>query len=133
MSDQTPIYLTDAQLDRITARMMEQPDDQEFYGPALRERMLNFYQGDPISARQTITVDATVRRLAPPDFARSAFVTVTANPIRVTFDGTTPAAAVGTHFGVGEHFTVSGVNSMKGFQAVQEGVAAGTIDVEYFD
>lgn len=108
-------------------------DDQEYYGPSIFQRLRDQYQGDPIDGGQTITVSTAVLSLTVPAQARSAFCTVTAQPIRVTFSGRTPSSSVGHHFGAGEHFTVSGRASLLGLQMIREGGSDGTLDVSYFD
>lgn len=129
MSDQFDIAVVRAD----PAESREPVDDQTGYGPGIPQRMREFYQGDPVGGHQSLTVGAVVAGFTVPDFARSAFCTVTTAAIRVTFDGTVPSAAVGHHFDVGEHFTVTGRNSLLGARFIREGAASAALDVDYFD
>jgi hypothetical protein len=106
-------------------------DDQRGYSFGLTRRQMDYFQGPPVGGETLAVGAAVVGFAAIPDYARSAFVTVTGAPIRVGF-ARVPSATVGHHFAVGEHFTIVGIDSLQQFRAIQEGASGGTVDATYF-
>lgn len=87
--------------------------------------------------RERVAVDGTVKQLANKDDPElfSAFVTVEANSVRVTWDGTDPVAgpgagAVGHLLAAGSVLTLSSSEQIQNFKVTQE-AAAGYLEVTY--
>lgn len=106
---------------------------RKFRGPTNAERFADNAAGDPTGPRQTLVVSNAAVRLTPPPNATSATVSIDANPVRYTVDGTTPTAAVGTTVGAGAQLEVMGRASLLGLQLIRSGAADATAQVEYFN
>ena len=64
---------------------------------------------------------------------RAVLITVHAQPIRYTFDGTNPvAAATGHYAAAGTEIFISGYANVKNFKAIRDGSTDAAIGVTYF-
>lgn len=98
-----------------------------------RERLEDWYAGDPIGPRETKVITNAVARLVPPAEALSATITVETAAVRYTVDGTNPTAAVGTNVTVGSQINVRGRASLLGIAMFRATGVDATVQVEYFN
>lgn len=99
----------------------------------LIERLFGYYQGPPVGFAQTPDANQARNLLANlPAFVRSATVQVQGGPIRYTVDGTTPSAAVGHRADAGAVLTLTGRETVRGFQWIDEGAAVTTLAVTFW-
>lgn len=111
-----------------------------------------FISGKRIFTRETLTVSVAVKTLTQTVYddtthpgsqpaqigtnrqrARAATITVEAQAIRVTRDGTTPVAATtGTKLNPGDTLVLESYQELALFKAVRDGGTDGTIQVDYY-
>jgi hypothetical protein len=100
--------------------------------PSLWRRMVQMFQGDPITGNQHFAPPAAAQALAVPDFAVSAVVSISGDSARWTFDGSGAGAANGIVSAVGVILTITGRASLKS-ASIFPNSAATVVDVVYFD
>lgn len=101
-----------------------------WYGPGILNRMVGFFQGDPVSD-QILAVPAAATALAVPALANSALLTVEVAAVRLRMGGLDATAALGHLIGPGTMLTLSGNVTMRAVSLFQ--AAAGAIvTVTYF-
>ena len=95
-------------------------------------------------AHETLTVSNTVKALTAATYEptgelslqvkpRAVLITVHAQPIRYTFNGTNPVAATTGHYAAaGVEIFVSGYQNIKNFKAIRDGGTDASIGVTYF-
>lgn len=93
-------------------------------------------------AHETVTVSTAVKTLTgsvyeptSPDVprCRGALITVHAQPLRYTLDGTNPVAATTGHYAaVGTELFIKGYGNVKNFKAIRDGGTDAAIGVTYF-
>lgn len=93
-------------------------------------------------AHETLAVSTAVKSLTaatyePTDFlptrCRGALITVHAQPLRYTLNGTDPVAATTGHYAaVGAEIFVKGYQNVKNFKAIRDGGVDSQIGVTYF-
>lgn len=102
------------------------------YGPVILDRLVATFAGDPVGF-EAITVDATVKQLAPPGQATSAMFTVETASVRLRTDGADPATGVGLLFVAGTAVTLTGLRTLQSVRFVRATGVSGIINVAYFD
>lgn len=106
-------------------------DDIPPFNPGVLRRLLANFGGDPIAHRTTLNAPAAATFLTVPDRANSALVSVEVQPVRASFAGDVPTAAVGLLLPVGTLLQLTGRATLTGAQFIQ--TAAGAIvTAEYF-
>lgn len=93
-------------------------------------------------AHETLAVSTAVKTLTagtfePTDFlpvrCRGALITVHAQPLRYTLDGTSPVAATTGHVAAsGAEIFIKGYHNVKNFKAIRDGGTDSQIGVTYF-
>ena len=80
----------------------------------------------PITTAGTFsfTVSSTVRTLPVPSNAQKLLLQVETNDVRVTFDGSAPAAGVGLLYTPGVDYTIEGWDSLTGFKCIRDSADA---------
>ena len=107
--------------------------------PDLTTRMHNEAIGLTCFAAEKITISdsalgltAATYNVAGENVCKAAIITVDAQPIRVTLDGsTTPAASVGHGFDADDIIFISGQGNLANFSAIREGGTDADIQVSY--
>lgn len=116
------------------------PDAVEMTDPRARVGRLTpldvklqaFYQGQPVGDAMQVVSAAVVGLANLPTDALSATIQVQTNPIRYTFAGGLPAAAVGQRADAGAILTITGRESLHGFQAIREGAADANLAIVFW-
>jgi hypothetical protein len=95
-------------------------------------------------AHETLTVSTAVKTLTAATYEptgdlhqqvkpRAILVTVHAQPLRYTFDGTNPVAATTGHYAAaGAEIFIGGYQNIKNFKAIRDGGTDSSIGVTYF-
>lgn len=86
---------------------------------------------EPVGS-QRLTVGAAVVGLTVPPLAVAAVCQAETATVRMTLDGTTPAAARGIRWTPGDLFRLEGFDTLRGARFVREGAADGVLEVIYF-
>lgn len=93
---------------------------------------------------ETLTVSSVVKTLTASKYEptgdlpqqikpRTVLITVHAQPLRYTFDGTDPVAATTGHYAaVGAEIFIGGYQNIKNFKAIRDGATDASIGVTYF-
>jgi hypothetical protein len=101
-----------------------------WYGPGILQRMLGFFQGDPISD-QTLAVPAAATALNVPALANSAMLTVEAASVRMRLGNLDATAALGHLLGSGTIINLTGNPTLRAVSLFQAAVGA-IVTVTYF-
>lgn len=126
------------------------PDDLAYFGPSrpsgdevsdprarvgrltpLPLKLDGAYGGVPLGM-QMLPVSAAAVGLTVPNGAMSATVQVQGNPVRYTFEGTTPTAAIGLRADANNVLVLTLPETLYGAQFIREGGADATLAVTYW-
>lgn len=97
----------------------------------LISRWLGFYQGAPVGDTALVCTGAAQNLPRNVD-ARSATIQVQGGPIRYSFAGTAPVLATALRADVGTILTIEGIESLWGFQVINETATAATLAITFW-
>lgn len=99
----------------------------------LVNKLEDAYQGAPVAFVQTAAQQGLASLLAAMSpWVRSATVQVQVGAIRFTFDGTTPTAAIGHRADPGAIITLTGLETLRGFQWLSEAAVNNSLAVTFW-
>lgn len=82
--------------------------------------------------RQRLTVSTAVVTLTPTSGANVAYITVEAQPLRYTLDGTNPVAATTGHLTLAAAvIRLYSSGQLSGFKAIRDGVTDAVLEITY--